>query len=73
MKPEGVKSDTLNRLGSERALVRGDLLGVIVAIAAVDPLVARQRGGMQLAFWRRDQIEISAAVALCIGYNAPTT
>jgi len=43
--------------------VGGDLLGVIVAIARVDQLVAFERGGMQLGFGRRDQVEIPAGVA----------
>jgi UDP-3-O-[3-hydroxymyristoyl] glucosamine N-acyltransferase len=47
----------------EGAVVGHDLLAVIVAIGAVDPLVARQCSGVQFAFGRRDQVEIPAGVA----------
>src|SRR5712691_4289000 len=60
LKPDSLK---LSRLGGKLALVRGDLLGVIVAIEPVHPLVALQRSRMQLAFGRRNQIEMPEAVA----------
>ena len=48
----GTPVHDLSRGGREFALVRGDLLGVVLAVAPVNHFVARQGGGMEFAFRR---------------------
>src|SRR5437667_1382039 len=59
---DGVVFCRSTRHGGELLLVRRHLLGVIVAVASVDKFVPLECGGMQLAFGRRDQVEMPAAI-----------
>ena len=48
---------------SRTRVVRRDLLGVVFAVAAIARLVPGQRGRVEFAFGRRDQVEMPAGVA----------
>src|SRR3954452_21267573 len=62
---DGELCPTLTRLargGREFAIMSGDLLGVVLAVAPVNHFVACQGGWVKFAFGRRDQVEMATAV-----------